>query len=286
LPRPASLGPPGWPRWRARRSPWCWTDTSPPAENANERSREEAEAVSETNAAGAETADVFRDYGLADAQDRPDRRRPEGPAGGVGRVHDAVRVGIGGTRADPRPEQVAAAFGIAKLIAYGSAPAPAVRNRGKIAPRRLTNVERQRYARLVRSRLLVILLLVAVTMAVGVCPCGRALILNRLSHVISPVAAAATTAVRSRCPACHLGDRQPQGQDHDAPDARRCSDTVSGDLPAAATHAPVLDAAPAVFQPLFVDPLPHGSAARNDQSLRAGLPPPPTLLSLSCSLTT
>ncbi len=134
-----------------------------------------------------------------------------------------------------------------------------------------------------RSRLFIILLTVAVTLAVGVCPCGRALMIGRLAGALFPVAASSEPTVRGPCPACHGGDPR---SDPGSPDARRCAASVAGDVPAVPVAVPAVDVTPAAFQPAALPPRLDRAVADRDRLLRPGLPPPPTLLNLACCLNT
>ena len=137
-----------------------------------------------------------------------------------------------------------------------------------------------------RSRCLAILLTLAVMLAVGVCPCGRAWMAGRLVGALMPVASAAGADGRGHCPACHGGDRGSPRPDRNAPDPRLCAATVSGDVPSVPVGVPAVDVTPAIFQPVVVLALLNRVVVDRDTLLRPGLPPPPTLLNLSCCLNT
>jgi hypothetical protein len=143
--------------------------------------------------------------------------------------------------------------------------------------------DRQSRARLtfVVSKLFVIVLAFAVAFAVGICPCGLALAAEAVGSVGHVHAVAATVP---HCQNCSGGDHKSSESDQNAPDPQKCSSVVSGDLPSSPTVPAALLAIPAVVQPLPGDETVRFASVVHEETARPGLPPPPTLLNLFCSL--
>lgn len=131
----------------------------------------------------------------------------------------------------------------------------------------------------------IIILMLAVAFAVGVCPCGLALTLTTATHDLLPSQIA--SAEREHASPCCSTKGEAQSHPANQPaDPEACAATVSGDLPAEPTVTPAIVAIPCIIE------LPIDSLRRPrlftflSERRHTGLPPPPTLLNLSCSLTT
>ena len=101
-----SSSPPAWPRSPPARSPWAWAAISPPAATpsttpARSCARSARSRTCPTSRTD-EVAEVFRTYGLTDAEIAPILRAFRKQPPGLGRFHDAVRAGPGGARPQAR----------------------------------------------------------------------------------------------------------------------------------------------------------------------------------------
>ena len=134
------------------------------------------------------------------------------------------------------------------------------------------------------ARLTSISLILIAALAVGMCPCGLRLVVDRAMTMVASIVPGKTAKVT--CPACAGKQHQPSGSDRNAPDPQRCTTAVTSDLPSSPTQAPVMAAMPVPFELLIVVADPVRPVGERGGFLHAGLPEPPTLLNLGCCLNT
>ena len=133
------------------------------------------------------------------------------------------------------------------------------------------------------ARLTSILLVLIAALAVGMCPCGLRLVVDRAMTMVVSIGPGPTAKIT--CPAC-VGKNQSSRSDHNAPDPQRCATAVTSDLPSSPTQAPVIAALPVPFELVIVAADPVRPVCERGAILHVGRPEPPTLLNLGCCLNT
>ena len=136
---------------------------------------------------------------------------------------------------------------------------------------------------IVATRVFTIFLTLAVAFAVGVCPCGR----ERLAQKLLGMSASterSNIVQQACCPICHKENSR-QDSDGNRPHLDRCAQMVSGEMPSQYVTAPAPDLSLNVF--LSFNPLVAVAPNFADRpvSIPLWFPPPPTLIDLSCCLT-
>ena len=133
------------------------------------------------------------------------------------------------------------------------------------------------------ARLTSILVILIAALAVGMCPCGLRLVVDRAMTIVASIGPSPTAKIT--CPAC-AGKNQSSRSDHNAPDPQRCATAVTSDLPSSPTQAPIVAALPVPFELVIVVAAPVRPVCERRAFLHVGLPEPPTLLNLGCCLNT